>query len=312
MTSTSTTPVPGTAPALPVRPAASHRSAAPVYRTTLLGVVKAEWIKLRSLRSTLWCYVIIVLLTVLLGLLIAGTYRQPAVALSHDGQQAAWLQAATLGINFSQLVVGVLGALVITGEYGTGMVRSTFAAVPTRLPAIFAKAIVFGVTTFVVSLVALVAAALVTAPILGGKGVTADFGDGQIWLSLVGGAGYLALIGLLALGIGLIIRSSAGGIAAALGLVLVVPIIFTVLRGVTDSDWPGNVSAFLPSSAGDKLFAYPGVVAAAATPGPGGGAAAVATTTGVDLSSWQALLVLLGWVAVALVIGSVLVKRRDA
>jgi ABC-2 type transport system permease protein len=278
------------------------------------GVLNSEWIKLRTLRSTFWCYVIIVALTVLLGLLIAGTIQAPTTTLSHDAQQSTWMSAATLGIAFSQLVVGVLGALMITGEYGTGMIRSTFAAVPKRLPAMFAKAIVFGVVTFLVSFVALVAAAFATAPLLVSKGVTADFGDPDVWLTLVGGAGYLALIGLIALAIGLLIRSSAGGIAAALGLLLVVPVVFSLVARLAQADWATNVAAFLPSNAGAKLYAYPtDAVAATVTQGPGAGAAAATSTSStIDLTSWQGLLVLLGWFAVTFVVGLVVLKRRDA
>jgi ABC-2 type transport system permease protein len=280
------------------------------------GELRSEWIKLRSLRSTLWCYLIIVLLTIGLGFLIAGTLQAPASgapALSHDVQQSTWVTVATLGIGFAQLVSAVLGALVITGEYGTGMIRSTFAAVPKRLPAIVAKALVFGVTTFVVALVGLVITALVTAPLLPAKGITPDFGDAKVWGALLGGAGYIALIGLLALGIGLIIRSSAGGIAAALGLVLVVPTILQIVAGVTRAAWPANIAAFLPSATGAKLYAYQGAAAESLAPNRGGAASAAATATDtITLDSWQALLVLLGWVLVALVIGAILVKRRDA
>jgi ABC-2 type transport system permease protein len=281
------------------------------------GELRSEWIKLRSLRSTLWCYLIIVLLTIGLALLIAGALPAPASgapAPSHDVQQSTWVTVATLGIGFAQLVSAVLGALVITGEYGTGMIRSTFAAVPKRLPAIVAKALVFGVTTFVVALVGLVIAAIVTAPLLPAKGVTPDFGDGKVWVALLGGAGYIALIGLLALGIGLIIRSSAGGIAAALGLVLVVPTILQILASVTRATWPANIAAFLPSAAGGKLYAYPGAAAESLAPSRPGGAAsaAAAATDTITLDSWQALLVLLGWVVVAFVVGAILVKRRDA
>ncbi|MEO6532255.1 MAG: ABC transporter permease [Pseudolysinimonas sp.] len=274
------------------------------------GVLRSEWIKLRSLRSTLWCYLIIVLLTVGLGLLIAGSLPDPASgakAATHDVQQSTWVTVATLGIAFAQLVSAVLGALVITGEYGTGMIRSTFAAVPKRLPAIVAKALVFGVTSFIVALVGLVITALVSAPLLPAKGITPDFGDGKVWLALVGGAGYIALIGL-------IIRSSAGGIAAALGLVLVIPLILQILSRVTRADWPANVAAFLPSNAGGKLYEYQGAVAeslAPSRPGAAASAAASAANT-ITLDSWQALLVLLGWVVAAMVIGAILVKRRDA
>ena len=274
---------------------------------TFAGVLHSEWIKLRTLRSTLWCYVLIVLLTVGLALLIAaaeGSTRPGAAAttpvtLSAAAQQAAWIRDATLGINFSQLVVAVLGALVITGEYGTGMIRSSFAAVPARLSVVIAKALVFGVSTFVVSLFSLVVAAFVILPVLSGHDITPDVGDGAAWLALIGGAGYLALVGVIALGIGLLVRSSAAGIAASVGLLLVVPIILRVVASVTSAVWPGNVASFLPSEAGGTLYAYP-VTAPAAASGV------------VVLDSWASLAVLVGWAVVVLVIGCVLVKRRDA
>ena len=266
---------------------------------TFGGVLNSEWIKLRTLRSTFWCYVIIVLLTVLLGLLVASVIPAPEESIPHDSQQALWVRATTLGIQFGQLVIAVLGALVITGEYSTGMIRSTFAAVPGRISAMFAKVIVFGATTFVIGFVSLVLTALVTAPLLSGKGVHADFGDPQVWLRLAGGAGYLVLIGLISFGIGLIIRNSAGSIAAALGLVLVVPIILSIIAGLAQAQWVTDVAAFLPSSAGGKLFAYPD-------------AAEGTVTSGVDLTTWQSLLVVLAWFAVTFAVGLVLLKRRDA
>ena len=266
---------------------------------TFGGVLNSEWIKLRTLRSTFWCYVIIVLLTVLLGLLVANVIPAPQESIPHDSQQALWVRATTLGIQFGQLVIAVLGALVITGEYSTGMIRSTFAAVPGRISAMFAKVIVFGVTTFVIGFASLVLTALVTAPLLSGKGVHADFGDPQVWLRLVGGAAYLVLIGLISFGIGLIIRNSAGSIAAALGLVLVVPIILSIIAGLARAQWVTDLSAFLPSSAGGKLFAYPD-------------AAEGTNTSGIDLTTWQSLLVVLAWFAVTFVVGLVLLKRRDA
>src|SRR4051812_39579999 len=135
-------------------------------------------------------------------------------------------------------------------------------------------------------------------------------------ISPIPSAGYIALLGLLALGIGLIVRSSAAGIAAALGLVLVVPIILQILASVTRAAWPSNIAAFLPSGAGSKLYAYPGAEAESLTPGRAGGAGSAAASASaadvITLDSWQALLVLIGWVVVALVIGGILVKRRDA
>lgn len=287
-------------------PGATNRGIATGSGLTFAGVLRSEWIKLRSVRSTLWCYALIVVLTIGLALLLAGVPRNPpgttaapAATLTAAAQQASWISDATLGINFAQLVIAVLGALVITGEYGTGMIRSSFSAVPARLPVIFAKTLVFGVVSFLVSLFSLVVAALVIVPVLQGRDIHPDLGDGAAWLALIGGAGYLALVGVIALGIGLLVRNSAAGIAAAVGLLLVVPIILRVVAGVTSAVWPGNVASFLPSEAGGTLFAYP-VTAPAAAAGV------------VVLDSWQSLAVLIGWAVVVLFAGCVLVKRRDA
>jgi ABC-2 type transport system permease protein len=267
---------------------------------TFGGVLHSEWIKLHSLRSTLWCYLVIIVITIGLGFLLAAAYRTDGTGeLPNIQQQGVWLQVATLGVGFSQLVAAVLGALVITGEYGTGMIRSTLTAVPGRISALVAKVLVFGVTTFVVGLVSIIATALLTAPLLPAKGIHPDLGDGHVWLALIGGAGYLALIGMMSLAIGALIRNSAGGIAVSLGLILVVPTILQILVGVTRADWAKNVGVFLPGSAGGRLYAY--------TPGE----AAAASGTLV-LEPWQGLLVLLAWVIVLFVAASVLLKRRDA
>ncbi|MDP9026734.1 MAG: ABC transporter permease [Actinomycetota bacterium] len=274
------------------------------------GILHSEWIKLRSVRSTLWCYVAIVVLTVGLGMLLAVALPAPTTTPSTNAQQSTWLTVTTLGVNFAQLIIAVLGALVITGEYGTGMIRSTFVAVPTRLPALAAKVLVFGVTTFVVSLAALVATALATAPLLPAQGVHPDLGDTSIWIALVGGAGYLTLIGCLALAIGTILRSTAGSIAASLGLVLVVPIILRVVANLTQAQWAANINVFLPSNAGGRLFAYPAATSSVLSP-PAGTPNATSLST-IVLEPWQALLVLAGWFVVALVVGAILLKRRDA
>lgn len=269
---------------------------------TFPRVVRSEWIKLRTLRSSMWCLALVLLLTIGFGLLLAATVNQPQQgSMATDAQKQLVVQVATLGVNFTQLVVAVLGVLVISGEYTTGMIRSTFAAVPTRLPALFAKLLVTVVAIFVVGLVAIVVTALLTAPILAGKGVDSHLFDSDVMLALVGGAGYLALIAALAFSIGAILRNSAGGIASALGLILVVPPILSIISSITQATWIRNVAAFLPSSAGEKMFA---LAPAATTPQP--------STELVTLTGGEGLLVLLAWVVVLLAIATVLVKRRDA
>ncbi|HVX08276.1 ABC transporter permease [Humibacter sp.] len=270
------------------------------------GVLRSEWIKLRSLRSTMWCLGLVVLLSIGFGLLLALTVDIPSAGnLPDANQHQLQVQVATLGVNFTQLIVAVLGVLVISGEYGTGMIRSTFVAAPGRLGAFFAKAIVLAVTTFVVGVVSIALSAVVAWPILAGKGVTISPMDSSVLLPLLGGAGYLTLIAVLAFAFGAILRNSAGGIATILGLVLVVPTILEILTRLTKATWISNVSAFLPSSAGGKMFAY--VDGSTATQ-----AADQAAKQGlVYLQSWEGLLVLVAWVAAGLIVGAVLTKRRD-
>ena len=197
----------------------------------------------------------------------------------------------------------MLGALVITGEYGTGMIRSTLTAVPTRLPALFGKIVVFAVVTFVVSLVSLVLAALLTAPLLAANGIKADLSDPGYWSAIVGAAGYLALSGIFATAIGTIVRSSAGAIAIVLGVVLVLPTITQIFALITMQEWVVNLNALLPSTAGSRMYTYVG---------DGQRAVDSLGLGGIVLEPWQGLLVLLAWVVGLLALASVLLERRDA
>lgn len=269
------------------------------------GILVSEWIKLRSLRSTVWCYIIVIVISIGLAPLVAWAFAQSigaeaSGALDAETSQALASQAVTASIGFSQLVVSVLGALVITGEYGTGMIRSTFSAVPKRLPALFGKATVFALATFLVGFVALTISLLVAVPVLASGDITVDLADGSLWLTIVGAAAYLALIGLFSLAIGALIRNSAGGIAAALGAILVLPTIISIFTAITMAEWVANLSNLLPSNAGSRMYAYP--VEAIQDP----------FMVGTPLEPWQGALVLLVWIAALFVLASVLLKRRDA
>ena len=270
-------------------------------------VVRSEWIKLRTLRSTVWSFAIIVVLTVLIGLLFASVYDSSfGPEQDQAGQNTIALAAVTGGVSLTQLVAAVLGVLIISGEYATGMIRSTLAAVPKRLPALWAKALVLAVCTFVVGLVAAAVTLLITLPILAGKGIEPQLLDGDLVRSILGTAAYLALIALLASALGLILRSSAGGIAAAAGLIFLVPTVLAIVAAVSGTAWLSNAAAFLPSNAGARMYAYnagePDPFAAA-----GGDLADIIT-----LDAGQGALVLVAWVVVLLGLGAVLLKRRDA
>jgi ABC-2 type transport system permease protein len=268
-------------------------------------VLKSEFIKLFTLRSTFWCCVIVVLLAVGVGLLLA-TVTPPAragVPAAPDPttlqQQATAVRDATVGTGIGQLVLSVLGVLVISGEYGTGMIRSTFAAEPKRLPTLIAKAIVLGISTFVVGLVTVFGTAAIIFPLLPGIHVHPDWSDSKLLLALFGAAGYLMVVSLIAFSIGAIIRNTAGGVAAAIGLILVAPTILEIVAATTGAVWAQNLVAFAPTNAGGKLYAY-----VSSSP---------STTDGVvSLDAHQGGLVLLAWFVVLFVVAAVLLKRRDA
>lgn len=255
---------------------------------TFAGILRSEWIKLRTVRSTSWSYAIVVVISLgmaaimSLSLDLSGGGDLPAAQ-----QTSLVVQASTFGIFFGQLVVAVLGVLVVGGEYSTGMISSTLTAVPRRLPALWAKAAVLFTATFAVGAVANVGSFLVAAPILAGKGINASLFDGAVIMPLLAGALYLALVAVFALGVGAILRNSAGGIAATLGMLLLLPIVLSMIPAT----WAADLIPYLISNAGAGMMAS-------------GGSAI--------MEPWQALLVVLGWLVVSLAGAAVLLKRRDA
>jgi ABC-2 type transport system permease protein len=273
------------------RTGAVHRPDRGAERLTFGRVVASEWVKFRTLRSTVWTLGITVLL-------MAGIATLAAWGMTQDGAVTAGpeagLIAVTAGANVAQLSVAVLGVLIITGEYTTGMVRSTFAAVPARLPALAAKAIVLAVTVFVVSVVSIALSYLVTLPFLSGTTLAIDLGEPEAVRVLLGTALYLTAIALLAFAFGALIRHSAGALAAVLGLLLVIESVFALIP----LTFFRNVSPYLPSTAGSQVR-LPEAFAEAS----GGGTA---------LGPWEGYGVMLAWVAVVIAVAAVLLRRRDA
>ncbi|MDM7887548.1 ABC transporter permease subunit [Curtobacterium sp. RHCJP20] len=265
-------------------------------------LVRSEWIKFRSIRSTWWCYAIIVALTIGLGAMIGAA--APVMGLPEGAevtQEIANRQIvllSTSSVGFTVLVAAVLGVLIITGEYGTGQVRSTFTADPGRTGAILAKAVVLAVATFVVSAVATWIGALLVSVLQADKGVTADLLDPAIAMPILGSSVYVTGIALLAFGIGLLVRSSAGGIAIALGVLLVLPIVLQLVAGLVDQQWLLDVSRFLPDQAGSQLYTYE---RSADQPAP----------EGVVLNGWSGGGILAAWVVAVGVVALATVKKRD-
>ena len=254
-------------------------------------VVAAEWVKFRTLRSTVWTLAVTVVLMVGVAVLAAWGMTEAGGV---GGGSAVGAFATTFGSTIAQLSVAVLGVLIVTGEYTTGMVRSTFAAVPTRLPALAAKAIVLAATVLVVGLVSVALAYVATLPFLSGTALEIDLADGETLRVLGGTALYLTAIALLALAFGALIRHSAGALAAVLGLLLVIEGLF----GLIPLAFFREVSPYLPSTAGSQVMTPSGL--------------ADAMSGGDALGPWQGYGVMLAWVAVILAAAAVLLRRRDA
>lgn len=259
----------------------------PVAPVTQARVLHSEWIKLRSLRSTTLTLLAAILAMIALAWIIgAGTNSHWTRMSVIERLRFNAVDRSLAGVHLAQLAIGVLGVLMISGEYATGMVRSTLSAVPRRLPVLWAKASLYAVVTFVLMLAASFVAFLVGQHFLASHGT--DLSAPHAWRSIFGTAGYLTAIAVLAVAFGFIIRSTAGGIATLFGLLLVLPGIGLLLP----TDWQDHTVPYLPSNAGEAFYS--------AAPDP------------TALSPGTGMVVLLIWVVVALVAAAVLLERRDA
>lgn len=269
-------------------------------RLTFPHLVRSEWIKQRSIRSTLWCYLVIFVLNIAMSVLPALAANPNGRHLTGDMANRTVVMINTINVNLTALVAAVLGVLIISGEYGTGMIRSTFAADPRRYGAVGAKALVLAATTLVVSAVSVWLGALGSAPILSSHNIDVHLNNPDVFWPILGALLYVTMITLLAFGIGLLIRASAGGIAITLGLLLVVPTILSAIAELTHQTWVADIGQFLPSRAGGQLYAYQ----AGNQPAGAGGA--------ITLNAWQGFSVLAAEVIAVGIAAMTLLKRRDA
>ena len=185
-------------------------------RVTQGHVVRSEWTKLVTLRSTRWSLIVAVVLGIGLPLLFAALTSSHWGGMSpHERADRNPLDIAQAGVYISQLAIGILGVLVITGEYSTGMIRATFTAVPKRLPVLWAKLGVYAVVSCLLMLPSVRVAFFASQAILSRHDILQiSFSQSGVARAVVGGALYLMLLGMLAMAIGSIVRNTAGGIAA--------------------------------------------------------------------------------------------------
>jgi ABC-2 type transport system permease protein len=188
------------------------------YRLTPAGVLRSEWTKLWSLRSTRYTLGVIVVLILGLGLIIGATYTGDG-----GGDFADPVATPLIGVQFSTVLIAVLGVLATAGEWSTGMARASFAAVPRRLPVLWSKVAVFGAAVFALALATAFATFSLAQLFLSGTGLTAGLSEEGVVASLFGVAVTLSLAGLFGLGLGALLRSIPAAISTFVGVVLIVP-----------------------------------------------------------------------------------------
>jgi len=243
------------------------------YHLSFARVVRSEWIKLLSLRSTWWSLAITVVLSVGISLMMAAALS------SFDSDGFSPVMVIVMPMQFTMLVAGILGAIAITGEYSTGMIRSTLTAEPRRGAVLLAKSLVVAVVLALATAITYAIAVLATAPILK-TGI--DWAEPtQSILPLLAGVFAMATFALIGLGFGFIIRNGAGAIAATVGVLFVLPIVLSMFSFAGESwQWIVDLTKYLPVSG-----------------------AQVATTAGGDevvrglvtLAAWPAALLLGAW-----------------
>lgn len=262
----------------PVRPAARG--------ITPARVLTSEWVKFRTLRSTWITLASAVAAMIGIGLIVG--YATSTADWSSLDPDEVLASAPLQGFLLAQLLVGVLGVLFVTGEYATGMIRSTFAAVPARLPVVGAKAAVIATIVLVATTVASFGAFFGAQLFLSPDGHGSSLGDPGALRSVVGAGLYLTLVALFGGALGWIVRSTAGAISALVGVLLILP----VLVGFVPGSLGTTVTKYLPSSAGESAL--------------------TAVRLPDTLAPWTGLGVFAAWVLASLIVATVAVRRRDA
>lgn len=258
---------------------------APAGRYRFRQVARMEWIKLRSLRSTVWVLLATVAGMIGIGILVMANTRAPATAADRASFDPT--NNVLAGVALGQLLIGVLGVLVMTGEYSSGTIRSTLAAVPNRRLVLAAKTAVFGLVTLAVGEAVTFVAFLAGRAALGAGVPQPALGQPGVLRAIAMSGAYLCLIGLLGLGLGAITRHTAGGIGALVGVLFVVPLL---LAGATRGP---QVAKYFPTFiAGNSL--------------------AVSRPVAEMLSPWVGLALLCAYTAAVLAAGAWLLARRDA
>lgn len=266
-----------------------------IGRASFAGALRSEFTKIRSVRSTYWTLFAMLVIVIGIGALFtygaASHFSQlPAAAQAHTRAQeiAKATQRSLFGLLLGQLIIAVLGALTITSEYTTGMIRTSLSVLPRRDTIFAAKALVFGVIAVAAGLVSSFASYFLGQAILSGQHINSTLGQPGVLRAVIGGGLFLGVCGLLSYGLGALIRHTAGAITASFGLLFVLGI----LAGFLPTNWAAHVDKWVPLNAGGAIWEK---------------------VTGVHpFSPWTGFAVFCGYAALAVAAGLYRFRNRDA
>jgi len=258
-------------------------------RVTPWRVIRSEWRKFRTLRSTWITLSLAIAILPGIGIAIAwSTANDWNNMRERRRMRFDPLSDPLSGYNLAQLAIGVLGILFIAGEYSGGMIRASLGAVPKRLPVLWSKLIVFTTVTLITMVPAAIITFFISQRLLSAVGVQTTWSAPDVARSVIGVGLYLTVVGALAIGIGAIVRNVAGAIAVLVGVLLVIPVVALALPDT----WFERINKWLPSNAGQALMGF--------------------GFEDVTLSPWRGFLAFCGYAAATLVVAAVLLRRRDA
>jgi ABC-2 type transport system permease protein len=253
------------------------------------GLMRSEWTKLRTVRSTMWTLGLTILTGIVLGALATGVTRANWATMS-AARRAGYdpIGSSLTGVFFGTFTIGVLGALVMSAEYGTGTIRSVFCAAPRRAKVLVAKVLVFAVVALITSEITSFASFFIGQAFLTAPATHATIGSPGALRAVAGSGLYLCAMGLVALALASIVRHTAGAISAFAGILLLIPLIVQQLPTSLDND----LARYTPLRIGVTLVS--------GQPQPN------------TFSPWAGIAILCAYAAVLLVIGGVLLVKRDA
>ena len=228
-------------------PVARHQT----LRVTQRRVLLSEWTKFRSLRSTVWTLLTAVVLSIGIGALFSAvSASQYSTFSAADKASFDPISTSLNGMLFAQLAIGVLGVLLISGEYSTGMIRSSLTSVPRRLPVLWAKLGVFAGVVFSVTLVTSFVSFFLGQALLNSHHLGVSISAANALRDVIGAALYATVAGMIGMALGGLLRNTAAGISTFVAVFFVIP----PLTDLLPSSWTSHFVQYLPSNAGEVLF----------------------------------------------------------